>query len=298
MKAPTPALPRGAGEGENSNRLTRRAFLLTAAAASLSVSKLWAGGGALSRSAGEGRGGGAGGLLLGQVLPASSPDRTDREIAARGALLAAEEAARAAELLSLRLELRVGEDAAALIDAGVLALIGGLDAAARSALSALAEARGVPLLTTRAPGDATEDEPLRANVFHVASGLRDRRVALDRWKARESTAAGEVEVADWHPSLARFGAEQLNQRYRERFGSPMEPLAWTSWMAVKAAAEAALRGASTPSEMTRRLATLGFDGHKGIRLRFRPDDHRLRQPLYVVAGGRVLAEIPPEEEQE
>lgn len=213
-------------------------------------------------------------LVLGHVLPADPA-------AAQGALLAAEEAARAAELLGARLELRTG-DAAALIDAGALALIGGLDAAA--------SARGVPLLTTRGPGD---DEPLRENVFHVASGPRDRRAALERWKK----SGEEVEIADWHPSLKRFGAEQLNQRYRERFGKPMEPLAWTSWMAVKAAAEAALRGAKTPADLSRRLTTLGFDGHKGIKLRFGPD-HRLRQPLYVVAGGRVVAEIPPEEEQE
>ena len=233
-------------------------------------------------------------ILLGQILPAGG---ADRDLAARGALLAAEEAARAAELLGARLELRVREpgDAAALIDAGALALIGGLDAAARTALAGLAGTRGVPLLTTRAPGDSSEDEPLREHVFHVASGPRDRRAALARWKSGTGEGA---EVADWHPSLTRFGAEQLNQRYRERFGSPMEPLAWASWMAVKAAAEAALRGADTPAELSRRLATLGFDGHKGVRLRFRPDDHRLRQPLYVVAGGKVLAEISPEEEAE
>lgn len=241
--------------------LTRRKFLWATATLAAAAGRAWS---AEPRP-----------LVLGHVLPA---DQT----AAQGALLAAEEAARAAELLGARLELRTG-DAAALIDAGALALIGGLDAAA--------SARGVPLLTTRAPGD---DEPLRENVFHVASGPRDRRAALERWKK----GGGEVEITDWHPSLTRFGAEQLNQRYRERFGSPMEPLAWTSWMAVKAAAEAALRGAKTPADLSRRLATLGFDGHKGIRLRFRSTDHRLRQPLYVVAGGRVLAEIPPEEEQE
>jgi hypothetical protein len=67
---------------------------------------------------------------------------------------------------------------------------------------------------------------------------------------------------------------------------------------VKAAAEAVLRGAGTPAELSRKLATLGFDGHKGVRLRFRPEDHHLRQPLYAVAGGRVLAEISPEDESE
>jgi ABC-type branched-subunit amino acid transport system substrate-binding protein len=260
---------------------TRRRFLQGAATALAQT--LWAVGGSRAWSAEPRR------ILLGQVLPAAG---AGREAAARGALLAAGEAAQTAELLGIRLELQTG-DAAALIDRGALALIGGLDAPGRVALSDLAEARRVPLLTTRAPGDSGEDEPLRPHVFHVASGPRDRRAALARWKGGEA-----AEIADWHPSLTRFGAEQLNQRYRERFGAPMEPLAWTSWMAVKAAAEAALRGAATPADMVRRLETLGFDGHKGVRLRFRPEDHGLQQPLYVVAGDRVLAEISPEDEEE
>ncbi|HKH46414.1 MAG TPA: hypothetical protein VKM72_17270 [Thermoanaerobaculia bacterium] len=256
---------------------SRRRFLqLTATAFA------WAGGGRLVRA--ETRH-----LLLAQILPA-----TQNTAAAQGALLAAEEAARTAELLGARLELRVGEpqEAAALIDQGALALIGGLDTTTRAALTKLAEARGVPLLTTRAPGDTSPDEPLREHVFHVASSPRDRREALERWKGQES-----VEIVDWHPSLKRFGAEQLNQRYQERFGTAMEPLAWVSWMAVKAAAETALRGADTPTEFSRRIAALGFDGHKGLRLRFRPNDHHLQQPLYAVSGGRVLAEIAPEEQE-
>jgi ABC-type branched-subunit amino acid transport system substrate-binding protein len=269
--------------------MNRRHFLLASAGAlaGLAFDKLWAG---EARAA-----------FLAQILPAAG---ADRDIAARGALLAAEEAARAAELLGLRLELRVGGsgDASKLIDQGALALIGGLDASERAALSQLAEARGVPLLTTRAPRDSSDDEPLRTHVFHVAPGASERRAVLDRWRSRETAKADEAEVAAWHPSLKRFGAEQLNQRYRERFGADMEPLAWTSWMAVKAAAEAALRGAGlpeqTPADLSRRLATLGFDGHKGMRLRFRSSDHTFQQPLYVVAGGRVLAEIPPEDEQE
>jgi ABC-type branched-subunit amino acid transport system substrate-binding protein len=241
---------------------------------------------------------------LGLILPAAGPGRT---ATSRGALLAIEEARRAAELLGTGIDLNVRDatgpqsaqrEASALIDRGVLALIGGFDAATREALAELSEARGVPLLTLRAPGDASPEGPLREHVFHVASGPRDRRAATARWKGEKGAPASQVEIADWHPSLSRFGAEQLNQRYRARFGSPMEPMAWDAWMAVKAASEAVLRGADSPAALSRRLATLGFDGHKGARLRFRPDDHHLRQPLYVIGGGRVLAEISPEEEEE
>jgi ABC-type branched-subunit amino acid transport system substrate-binding protein len=259
---------------------TRRRFLqLTAAVVA------WAGGRKLVRAD-------ARPLLFAHILPAPSTAAT------QGALLAAEEAARAAELLGTRITLRTGlpGDAAKLIDQGALALIGGLDAATRTALIKLSAAREVPLLTTREPSDTSPDEPLHEHVFHVASTPKDRHEALERWKPKETTQ--NVDIVDWHPTLTRFGAEQLNQRYEEKFGTPMQPLAWTTWMAVKAATEAALRGADTPADLARRLTTMGFDGHKGVRLHFRPDNHHLQQPLYAVTGDRVLAEISSEEEDE
>lgn len=111
-------------------------------------------------------------------------------------------------------------------------------------------------------------------VFHVSSSPAER---LERWD-------GEGEVVDWHHSLTRFGAEQLNSRFEARFGAPMDSLAWASWLAVKIAAEMALRG--------RPLEKLRFDGHKGQPLWFQ--GNRLRQPLYVVKGSKVVAEVAPE----
>lgn len=177
------------------------------------------------------------------------------ESATRGAQLGAEEAGRTAELLGARFELTPDLE-------GVVAVVGE------------AELPGVPLLTT---GDRSEPGPLRPNVFHVSSSRAERRAALARWGGEGG------EVVDWHPSLTRFGAEQLNSRFESRFGAPMDSLAWASWLAVKVAAEMALR--STPLERLR------FDGHKGVRLWFRPEDHELHQPLYVVVGGKVVAEV-------
>jgi len=186
------------------------------------------------------------------------------ERARRGAQLGAEEAGRTAELLGARFELSTNTD-------GVVAVVGGAEL----------EHLVVPLLTTRAPEDMSDPGPLRANVFHVSSTPAERREALARWGGEGGQAV------DWHSSLTRFGAEQLNSRFEMRFGAPMDSLAWVSWMAVMIAAEMALR--ATPLERLR------FDGHKGERLWFRPEDHGLRQPLYVVAGGKVVGEVAPEE---
>ncbi len=177
------------------------------------------------------------------------------ERALRGAQLGAEEASRTAELLGARFELTTDLE-------GVIAVVGE------------AERPGVPLLTT---GDRSEPEPPRSNVFHVSSSQADRRAGLARWGGEGG------KVVDWHSSLTRFGAEQLNSRFESRFGAPMDSLAWASWMAVKIAAEMALRAMP--------LERLRFDGHKGEPLWFRPKDHVLKQPLYVVKGGKVVAEL-------
>ena len=195
-------------------------------------------------------------LRIGHILKDDS--------ATRGAQLGAEEAGRTAELLGARLELVNGTD-------GVLAVVGDLDGDS-----------AIPFLNVRS---LDERAPLHPNVFHVASSAAERREALERWQGPKPEG---VRVLDWHPSLTKFGAEQLNQRFETRFGSPMDERAWAAWLGVMAAAEAALRNTT--------LERLRFDGHKGARLSFRSEDHTLRQPLYVVAGDKVLGEIGVEEE--
>ena len=103
----------------------------------------------------------------------------------------------------------------------------------------------------------------------------------------------------WHGSLERFGADQLNQRYRRVFHWAMEESAWGGWAAMKIAVEAAIRaGSGEPSAIAAYLAggAAEFDGQKGWPLSFRPWDHQLRQPIYLAEGapnaGHVVDELP------
>src|SRR4051794_29227539 len=41
----------------------------------------------------------------------------------------------------------------------------------------------------------------------------------------------------WHPSLDKFGALELNARFRKRFHTDMNSYAWAAWFAVKVAFE-------------------------------------------------------------
>ncbi|HET9002929.1 MAG TPA: hypothetical protein VFN39_02905 [Gemmatimonadaceae bacterium] len=115
-----------------------------------------------------------------------------------------------------------------------------------------------------------------------------------------ATAGDSVRVELWHWSLERFGGEQLNERYRRRFGERMDSPAWAGWLALKIALDAALHAQKTDGgSLLRQLADprAQYDGQKGRPLRFAADTHRLVQPVYRVTGRgddeRVVAEVAP-----
>lgn len=99
--------------------------------------------------------------------------------------------------------------------------------------------------------------------------------------------AQSLAAVSWLPGLVRFGAAQLNDRHRARFGGDgMRSAGWLGWFAVKALGESALRARSAePRLLRQRLLAARFDGHKGTPLSFSPAQ-RLMHPLYVrgIAG--------------
>lgn len=89
----------------------------------------------------------------------------------------------------------------------------------------------------------------------------------------------------WEAKLDAYGARELNARYRTRFGRPMDPPAWSAYQAVKLLFEAvAFAQTAEEARLLTYLEDPGavFDVHKGIGVSFRPWDHQLRQPLYLV----------------
>ncbi len=187
--------------------------------------------------------------------------------AGRGARLGLEEAQRAGQLLHVDISAAPTSE---------YALIG------------LAAPKEEPRALFLAVGPLRDSEPLRPHVYSVAASPSFRRQALESHKDRK-----DLKVVEWHPSLAKFGADALNLRFRRRFNQPMDEAAWRGWMGVKLAAELALRfpGAAAPDK----IGELSLDGHKGMPLHFDPKDHHLIQPVYLVDGqGRVVDEVAPE----
>jgi hypothetical protein len=129
---------------------------------------------------------------------------------------------------------------------------------------------------------------VQSRVYAVSSSLEFRRQALERHQDRK-----DLKVVDWHHDLEKFGADQLNERFRRRFDQPMDEAAWRGWVAVKLAAELALRfGTGAGAD---KIGELSLDGHKGMPLRFDPKDHHLVQPVYLIdPQGKVVDEVAPE----
>ena len=128
-----------------------------------------------------------------------------------------------------------------------------------------------------------------ATAYQNASALAATQAEKPTTPRGSSALMNVDSVVLWSPLLERFGASQLNDRYRAMFNGRMDAAAWAGWIAVKTVSEAALRARSTdPQKILRYLEapSTQFDGHKGWPLTFRRSDHQLRQPLYIVAAGK------------
>jgi hypothetical protein len=141
---------------------------------------------------------------------------------------------------------------------------------------------GVVFINALASGDSLRVTCSRF-VYHVPASDAMRRAA---------SPSGRVEM--WDKSLERFGAGQLNDRYRQA-GGEMSSAEWAGWMAVKIAWEAFLRTSDgSASAIADWLSSdaAQFDGHKGAPLSFRSWNHQLRQPLYVIDDDGQVGEVP------
>lgn len=214
----------------------------------------------------------------------------------RGLQLGLEEARHAAALFGGTIEL-TPVTTAALPTHRLSAVVGGGTTDDCASLSEAASAARVLHLNVGCSSDDLRGAGCRPETFHVAPSdamLRDAVAQADHPADAWATA--------WDPSLVRYGADTLNQRFRARFRQSMTAEAWTAWVAIKMLWEASLRTRATDGAAIGaylRAESTQFDGHKGRPLSFRSWDQQLRQPVYVVApspvpGGvtRVIAELP------
>jgi ABC-type branched-subunit amino acid transport system substrate-binding protein len=242
-------------------------------------------------------------LRIGLIVPATAGATAITSIT-RGVRLGAAEAKQTATLFGDDIELfeATGSGGQAVVAAAQLlssrqvqVLIGAASADA-DALSRFAESRRIVFLNAVSRSQPLR-EACRRYTFHVEAS--DRMYSTAGGVGRTLTQSGAAgtgrsaslpsdSVVLWGSSLERFGASQINQRFRDRYHLEMDGAAWAGWMAAKVASEAALRTRSSdPARLVAYLESVStqFDGHKGWPLSFRRADHQLRQPLYVLVAG-------------
>lgn len=114
-------------------------------------------------------------------------------------------------------------------------------------------------------------------VLTLSAGAEPRASALP------PNGSDDRRIVVWHASLDRYGAAQLNDRYRAWAGREMSADAWLGWFAVKILFEGGTRVGTDPAALRGWIADPArrFDGHKGAALRF-DSTGRLVQPVYVI----------------
>lgn len=205
----------------------------------------------------------------------------------RGVGMGFTEAARTESLFKRKLIQRVtGANVEMLIAQGASAIVGNVVDSDAERIAIACNAKRVVYLDC---GTRTDSFRRRCDpyVFHVEASESMYRNA--------AKVAGSADIALWNPSLERYGAAQLNDRFRSAAGKGMDGAAWCGWFAIKVIVESALRMKEGSAVELREYLTAQkteFDGHKGAPLSFRSWDHQLRQPLYVVSAGRAPRDIP------
>ncbi|MFL5560336.1 MAG: hypothetical protein ACJ79K_02570 [Gemmatimonadaceae bacterium] len=231
-------------------------------------------------------------------------DTSARRSLVRGTTLGAEEAARTGAMfgtpVALRIVVRAGFESmsrAALSHASrvtrpSLYIVAG-DSLLCSEVALQGGRDSTPVLDAGCPPASGAAGADRATVYTI-----DSRATVPAPAGAPASAAPDSSHLElWVASLEKFGGEQLNQRFRRRFGAPMDSDAWAGWFAMKIALDLALHAhASSGGALLARLAdpATSFDGQKGRPLRFSATAHRLVQPLYRVTGSGADAHVVEE----
>lgn len=99
----------------------------------------------------------------------------------------------------------------------------------------------------------------------------------------------------WDWTFERYGAPQLNQRFRRLADRDMGPEDWAGWAAVQAVVNAVRAAGSADPGAVRGALTgddLRIDLYKGVPGSFRPWDGQLRQPVLLATHDAVIDVAP------
>ena len=153
-----------------------------------------------------------------------------------------------------------------------------------------AAAQEVPLFTQ----DLAEHDLLL-----VADEIGDfgRYIAYNSWLPRPVGGSLGLQADAWAPAVEQWGAEQLQGRFLDQSGRPMEALDYAAWAAIRAVGEAVTRtGQSAAKPLRDYMLSEGFGlaGFKGRPMTFRGWNGQMRQPMALFHDDALVALAPLE----
>lgn len=122
------------------------------------------------------------------------------------------------------------------------------------------------------------------SIVHFPYPLTQTRTYWRRVVQSASSTGETYRPVLWEPTL-EGEAKNLNDQFGSRSGIPMDSSAWAAYAGIKLLLESVYATQSSdPSKLAAYITDpkTTFDLFKGIPLSFRPWDHQLRQPLYMV----------------
>jgi ABC transporter substrate binding protein (PQQ-dependent alcohol dehydrogenase system) len=120
-------------------------------------------------------------------------------------------------------------------------------------------------------------------------------LAYRTWLPRPIAGTQGLTPTTWHWTHERWGAAQLQSRFRKRFGRYMTALDYQVWAPIRAIGEGATRANTADFAAIRDyIVSDGFElaGFKGQKLTFRPWNGQLRQPILLVAPQALVSVSP------
>lgn len=140
---------------------------------------------------------------------------------------------------------------------------------------------------------------VRYDVVWLVDDLGDfgRFLPFSTYSPRPVVGSEGLVPRAWHWTFERYGAPQLNQRFRRQADRNMTSEDWAGWVAVKVVTEAVVQVGSADRAAIRRALLdqdLSVDLYKGVRGNFRDWDGQLRQPILLATTNAVIAVAPVE----
>jgi ABC transporter substrate binding protein (PQQ-dependent alcohol dehydrogenase system) len=117
------------------------------------------------------------------------------------------------------------------------------------------------------------------------------------WLPRPVAGTQGLTATSWHRTHEQWGAVQLQNRFKEKYGRWMEEIDYAGYLAARAVGEAATRAQSNELQPVKDYMlspAFALQGYKGTPLSFRTWGGQLRQPVLLAAPRSLVAVAPIE----